>query len=267
MENIAVAAGAVKYFGRILEYPNGCVDILASNRPIFGPKGWEESQKWDEPGKQDSQEERIPARFFIGPPRPPVPESVDRAHRRARAQLRRLALCNDFRWFVTLTIDPEKIDSYDTAAVMRRVSQWCSNQVKRRGLRYVLVPERHKSGRVHFHGFFSDCLEAVDSGHKDAAGHTVYNLPGWGYGFTTAIELYGNYSAAVGYVCKYIGKDSEKIGGRWYYSGGDLAKPVEKFVDISASDLREAYPDCWSMSVPGGFFAGVNGVRGETVEG
>ena len=49
-----------------------------------------------------------------------------------------------------------------------------------------------------------------------AGGRVVYNLPGWTLGYTTAMELYGEYPAAVAYVCKYIGKGGEKPGGRWY---------------------------------------------------
>jgi hypothetical protein len=66
----------------------------------------------------------------------------------------------------------------------------------------------------------------------------VYNLPSWGYGFTTALELYGDYHAAVAYVCKYIGKQTEKIGGRWYYSGGALGAPEVDLLDISWDDVQ-----------------------------
>ena len=54
----------------------------------------------------------------------------------------------------------------------------------------------------------------------------------WKLGFSTAIELYGEYRSAVGYVCKYISKAQEKIGGRWYYSGGQLDKPSVSLTDI-----------------------------------
>lgn len=54
----------------------------------------------------------------------------------------------------------------------------------------------------------------------------------WRFGFSTAIELYGNYKSAVGYVCKYISKETEKIGGRWYYSGGALKRPDVVLTDV-----------------------------------
>lgn len=194
-------------------------------------------------------------------------DDVERARLRARSAVRRLALCNEFRWFVTLTINPDLMDSHDPEIVVKRLSQWCSNQVKRRGLRYILVPERHKKGGIHFHGFFTDCMEAVDSGHVDKKGHKVYNLPGWSYGFTTAVELYGDYHAAVGYVCKYIGKDAEKIGGRWYYSGGKLEKPVEKCVDLTYEAMVDLYgvDNIWTRATPAGIMNGITcgGMKGE----
>jgi len=251
-----------KTFGKFVEYPDGSYDIIASNRRVFGPP----PERIPKGSAKDRRTENCPAEKSK-----PKVSDLERARRRARANVRRLALTNQFRWFVTLTIDPQKIDSYDAAAVTKRLSQWLSNRVKRDGLRYILVPEHHKSGRIHYHGFFSDNIRAVDSGHRDAEGHPVYNLPQWDYGFTTAIELYGEYRKAVAYVCKYIGKDSQKIGGRWYYSGGKLEKPVEKYVDLVYWELMEMqdeeftaqYGQGWFKSTPGGMFAGVNGLKGE----
>lgn len=180
--------------------------------------------------------------------------------RRARAQVRDLALCTRFRWFVTLTLDPKLVDRHDMAEITRHLNHWLDNQVRRRGLAYVLVPERHKDGAIHFHGFFNDALPVVDSGTislpgtkaprrprsarqraqwLEEGGHTVYNLPGWGWGFSTAIELYGDYNRAVSYVCKYIGKDGQKPGGRWYYSGGDLHRPEVSYEDIEYREVAQ----------------------------
>lgn len=246
---INIPENACKAYGKIYQYPNGTFDIIGGDRHIFGPKGLENDS---EPCRKKSKKET------------PDPEDLERARRRARAKVRRLALANEFRWFVTLTLDKEKIDRYDEKLIVRRMSQWCSNQVKRRGLKYILVPEHHKDGAIHFHGFFNDVLEAVDSGKTDKNGHKIYNLPQWTYGFTTAIELYGEYSCAVAYVVKYIGKDCAKIGGRWYYSGGELAQPVEIFVDIDSRDIMETYPGAWMKITPGGIFAGANGIKEET---
>ena len=258
-----------KYYAKFIEYPDGSYDIIASSRKVFGPKLEKAPKAQQNEEKQANFEQK--SLFDEEKPKEKKKKAADleRAKSRARANVRRLALCNDFRWFVTLTINPDKIDSFDEKAVIKRLNQWLSNHVRRNGLKYVLVPEHHKSGRIHFHGFFNDVVEAVPSNKTDSLGHPIYNLPEWDYGFTTAIELYGDYHAAVGYTCKYIGKNGEKIGGRWYYSGGNLQKPVEKFVDISLAELLEMqdeeftaqYGQGWQKGTPGGIFAGVNGLR------
>lgn len=176
---------------------------------------------------------------------------MERSQRRARSKVRRLALANEFRWFVTLTLSPEKIDRYDGDEIVRRLGRWCDNMVRRHGLRYILVPERHKDGAFHFHGFFSDAVRVTDSGHTDDHGRKIYNLPQWTLGFTAAMELYGEYSAAVAYVCKYIGKqDGERPLGRWYYSGGALAEPRREYADMDFREMQER-PGAYEVEIPG----------------
>lgn len=262
-KDIQICGEDVGYFAKILEYPDGRYDLMASSHRVFKPQKPKPPREPRKP--QDGQKKEKPQAKGT---------DLERAQSRARAAVRRIALANpDFRWFVTLTIDPAKVDSYDAAACTKRLGQWLSNRVKRQGLKYVIVPELHKSGRIHYHGLMNDVLHAVDSGHTDSGGHKVYNLPEWDYGYTTAIELYDDYRAAVGYVCKYIGKGSQKIGGRWYYSGGDLAKPVEKFVDIpytwvleqQTEEFVEEYGQGWIKGTPAGIFAGINGLSKEVI--
>ena len=257
---------------RVKSFPGGKAEILVCDKPIFGGSGWEAQT----PGHVKARKGRGQGGG-----------DVARAVRRARAQIRDIALCTPFRWFVTLTLDKARVNRYDMAEITRHLNHWLDNQVRRRGLAYVLVPERHKDGAVHFHGFFNDALEAVDSGTislpgqkrprrprtarqraewLEAGGHPVYNLPGWSWGFTTAIELYGDYNAAVGYVCKYVGKGMEasqngddpspfgdgrpeKIGGRWYYSGGKLGRPEVTYCDLGFRESLEE-PGAYRFDLP-----------------
>lgn len=253
---LGVDGAAVKHFAKIYTYPGGIQDIVASSAPVFGAKGWEQQ------GHERSHEHKHERKSSD-----PKGEDLERSMRRARGKLRRLALANEFRWFVTLTIDPEKCDSFDGAMVVKKLNAWASNMVQRKGLRYILVPERHKSGRIHFHGFFNDCLEVVDSGHTDKQGHKIYNLPQWSLGFTTAIELYDDYVQAVGYVCKYVGKQGEKPAGRWYYSGGDLRDPEITYAEISPAELLAEYGEkTFVFYPPGKQMAIVNGIVPDQVQ-
>ena len=243
---------AVRHNAKIYQYPSGICDIVCSTSADFGASGWELAEDYGKPSKEKAQKER---RCID-----PEGEDLARSMRRARAKLRRLALANEFRWFVTLTIDPSKVDSHDGASVVRKLNAWASNMVQRNGLKYILVPERHKKGGIHFHGFFSDSVKAVESGHTDKQGHVIYNLPQWTLGFTTAIELYDDYTRAVGYVCKYVGKQGEKPAGRWYYSGGGLNEPKCIYIDLDWREFVEnSGENVYTFDCPGKKIAIANG--------
>ena len=232
---------------RVKTYPDGSQVVTVADRPIFREPGWELADKWEAERRGPNAEREGKA------------EDLERARRRARAAVADLGRANRFRYFVTLTLDAAKIDRHGDGITVRELRRWLSHQVQRRGLVYVLVPERHKDGAIHFHGLVNDALELADSGTVKRAGggkprkprsraekaawiaeggQVVYNAPGWKYGFSTALELSGDYHKAVAYVCKYIGKDSEKIGGRWYYSGGDLKRPEAAYSDADYEALR-----------------------------
>lgn len=132
------------------------MELMACSAPVFKPSGWE-SSGWHTPAPDASPN-------GYKKPKSSNACSNERAMRRARAQVRDLALCTPFRWFVTLTLDRARVDRYDMKEITRHLNHWLDNQVRRRGLSYVLVPERHRDGAIHFHGFFNDALEAADSG-------------------------------------------------------------------------------------------------------
>lgn len=231
----------------LYRYPNGCLDIVCASDKMFAPPGWEDAEDFSRPGRVGPE----PAKREKG--KKSEGDDMLRSMRRARANLRRMALANSFDYFVTLTLDPAKIDRYDGKAVTKALGQWCDNMVRRHGLRYILVPEQHKDGAFHFHGFFAgDGLKVVDSGVQ-WDGRTVYNLPQWTLGFTTAQRLYGEYTAAVGYCCKYIGKQQgQRPLGRWYYSGGALAKPEKIYAALDFRGLAEDFQsDAIEFEIPG----------------
>lgn len=235
----------------VYSYPNGDFDVVCASDHWYTPPGWEESEDYSHPGHAGG------ARMEKKVREAGVKSQGDdmlRSMRRARAKLRRLALSNEFSYFVTLTLSPEEVDRYDCKAIMAKVNRWLDNMVRRKGLRYILVPERHKDGAFHFHGFFAgDGLEVVDSGHHDKQGHPIYNLPQWGFGFTAAIRLYGTYSQAVGYVTKYIGKqDGERPMGRWYYSGGDINEPRKDYLPMEYRDVAAQFSgEAVELEIPG----------------
>lgn len=242
-----IPRSGIYHNGRAKLYPNGDAYISIYSADIIRESGWEERGR--KPGVKGSADSA----------------DLSRSKRRARSAVFDLAMANDFKYFVTLTLDKDRVDRYDSAAVTKKLNVWLDNQVRRKGLTYVLVPEFHKDGAIHFHGLFNDALAAVDSGTismgsgkprkprserqrakwLSEGGHVVYNLPGWKLGFTTAIELYGERAKAVNYVCKYITKAADKVGGRWYYSGGELKRPETVVFDVedfaAAAEGRDVF--------------------------
>lgn len=294
---------SIFHAGRVKKYPDGSCEILVCSRPIFREKGWEErygqyipcrkKKRTEEEGggpaeaaeAADAAEaaeaaehgEAVEAAEALAEAEGPNEANRSRAARRAAAKVRDLALCNPFRYFVTLTLDPQRIDRYDVKEITKKLNTWLDNQVRRNGLLYVLVAERHKDGAIHFHGMINEAPGLVPSGTWKVPGHKkpvrprsrrqaeawaaqgaeagyceVFNWEGWRFGFSTAIPLYGDYSAAVAYVCKYIRKQDGPegpVGGRWYYHGGKLRTPDVELVDLGLQEMI-SNPDLYRFDVP-----------------
>jgi hypothetical protein len=156
----------------------------------------------------------------------------NRPKARARKRIFDIVASNQWDFFVTLTLDESLIgDRSDYGTIVKKLNTWLDNAVRRKGLRYIIVPEWHANHKgIHFHGLINDnVFHLVDSGHIDKKGHTIYNIPEWKYGFTTAIKTYGDVTHTAKYVCKYITKQSEKIGGRYFLHGGKMQQPSYKY--------------------------------------
>lgn len=163
--------------------------------------------------------------------------------KRAKDAVFDIALCNRWNWFVTLTCDLKKIDRYDSKAVSKAAQNWLKNIVYRHNGVYLLLPEEHKDNAIHMHALMRGDLKLVDSGIKTKDGKTVYNLPQWQYGFSTAIEVTGSPYAIAKYITKYVTKDVKKIFGKYYYAGGkglQRKPPVELYdTDYTSVNAKE----------------------------
>lgn len=174
-------------------------------------------------------------------------ESKEKSLRRTKLAVMDYALVNEWEYFVTLTFNPEKVDSFDYEVVTKKLSNWLHN-LKNYGiknLKYLIVPELHKSGRIHFHGLLANTkgLEFKDSGKKDNDGRTVYNIEGYKLGFTTAQKVENN-EAISRYISKYITKEliMTTKNKKRYWNSRNLKKPKikkELFTDDDKQQFRE----------------------------
>lgn len=179
-------------------------------------------------------------------------ENKKRSARRSKNMVYDIAKSNNWEWFVTLTFNPEKVDSFNYDEVSTRLSQWLKNMRKKcPKMKYLVVPEKHPtSGRFHFHGLFAHCneIEFVDSGHKDKQGRCVYNMGKYKLGFTTAVKIDTGLDSAkkiTSYIAKYISKelcDLTKGKKRYWYSR-NCNRPVveDMLVDDSKLCIEKAF--------------------------
>jgi hypothetical protein len=169
---------------------------------------------------------------------------VERASRRAKIAAFDKILCNpDLDTFATFTYAPGFVtDKADWDDCYQYLKNWLSNRVQRHGLKYVIVPERHKSGDIHFHGILNSqalhlerAISPKTGRPLSHQGNPLFNLTDWQGGFTSAEIIKGgreDRAKVAKYIFKYMGKQSgAKVGGRYMLSGGDLVLPTYVYDD------------------------------------
>jgi len=210
--------------GKISLYPDGRHRLVACTRAIFLPPGWEPFE----------DREKVPK------PQTKSDEVRDDSVRRAKQKVQDISRLNDFSHFITWTLDKAVIDRYSPAEVSKRLQTFLRNQSHRKGLKYLIIPEYHKDGAIHMHGFISGDLDFVESGKFAKNGQTIYNMPQWKWGFSTAIQLDGDTARISNYITKYISKDFRKIFGNFYYAGGHGLErtPEQLFIDVDYLEVE-----------------------------
>ncbi len=155
------------------------------------------------------------------------PDAEKQSLRRAKTKVMDIALCNDFELMVTFTFSPKKVDRFNDEVVKRCLYNWVNHQRSQYGkFNYVLMPERHKTGALHFHGIFGNYQGPLKSSGVMQGGRMVYNLTSYQSGFTTAVYM-DNKEKAVNYVTKYITKEMPQFRGKQrYWCSNGLKRPL-----------------------------------------
>lgn len=161
---------------------------------------------------------------------------------RARARVQELALCNEWEWFATLTLDGARYDRHDLDKFRADLSQWVRNQRRLRGdaVRYLIIPEQHKDGAWHMHGLIGG-LPAARLRPFEASEHLpysildqlrkgvqVYDWPAYAkkFGWVTLTAVRDRHRVA-SYVTKYVTKTMTaatgvEAGRHLYYASRGL---------------------------------------------
>lgn len=179
-------------------------------------------------------------------------KKLDSSISRTKRVILEKALCNPWEWFCTFTIAESKYDRKDLVAWRDSFTQWMRDQRKKGyPIQYLLVPEQHKDGSWHAHGFLSgvpeDCLISFERMHKSGVklprklwksnymNWTAYQEK---FGFCSLGRI-KNPVACGFYITKYITKDNDsmvkQVGLHSYYASRGL-NGATKHVDFFGRD-------------------------------
>lgn len=185
---------------------------------------------------------------------------------RARSEIFELAYCNDWQYFTTFTIDEKKFGRYELVKYHKAFTQWFRDFNKKYGLnvKYLTIPEQHKDGAWHEHGFIMglplENLRLFDAEkeklpkyirEKLLNGQPVYDFPAYRekFGFCD-FEPIRSLEGVSKYVTKYITKDLSKSvtasGAHLYYHSLGLQKArVIKKGSLNCSQEAWDYENDW----------------------
>ncbi|RYF28950.1 MAG: hypothetical protein EOO17_03370 [Chloroflexi bacterium] len=157
-------------------------------------------------------------------------ESLQRSVRRSRTMINDYVHCNEFDLFITFTFDPKKVNRYDLTACYLKMQGWLwrtHRKYKDSDFRYVIVPEKHKDGAIHFHALIGGYDGPLKKTNVIQNNKRVYNVSSFRFGFTNAQYLDDDKQKAIAYLCKYITKDMVMVSNRRrYWSSRNLQKPI-----------------------------------------
>lgn len=191
---------------------------------------------------------------------------------RARSRIREIALCNDWQYFVTLTLSEEHADRFDLPAWVRALGRWIGNYNKKYNtkLKYIIIPEQHKNGAWHAHGLFNNVATSSLIRNENNYLDMPYYRARFGY---ISLGSVRDHQRVASYITKYVTKDSCRTadnmnsGAHLFYASrgldgkivvwqGDAEfKPTweNDFVGIKyTDDVHEVIETIMSKNVPHG---------------
>lgn len=154
---------------------------------------------------------------------------------RTRRNIRELALCNDFQYFVTLTVNSKNCDRFSLTETQTKL-RFLFKKIKRRNkdFAYLFITEKHENGAFHFHGLIKNIDDLYINNNGYYSSSTFDEL-----GFNSFSKI-KNYIKCCNYILKYITKDCVKNeAGTVYISSRGLKKADVS--EINPSNVKWNY--------------------------
>ena len=159
---------------------------------------------------------------------------------------------NEDKWeyFLTLTFSDDELGGYTHEKAIKKLCNWLIVQRRNNpNMFYLIVPEFHKSGRLHFHGLVGNVpnwnLERAKRNGRYifVNGKQIYNLTNYKLGFST-ISYIEDKQKVANYISKYVTKEliTLKYKKRYWYSRNiQYPKTYYTYFDGTIDDLGKHY--------------------------
>lgn len=153
-----------------------------------------------------------------------------RSKRRSKEKVFNMCILNEWDYFITLTFSKDKVkDRYDLEELKKTTLLYFKRLQKNHGIKYLLIPELHKDGALHWHGLIRDTnnkVKMVSANTTSCSNREVFNICSWSdnKGFNTAVKIDKDdlsRSKVSSYISKYITKGN-KLFRNYYYCSKDL---------------------------------------------
>ena len=165
---------------------------------------------------------------------------------RSKSKVYQLAVCNEWEYFCTMTIDGAKHDRHDLKAFRKKLSKWINNYngKHKTSVKYLLIPELHKKdpNAWHIHGLLMGLPEKHLTAFTlaDKLPHTMrkllkdgrklYNWCDYAAAFGwVSMERVQNPEAVAHYISKYVTKNlgaKIELNDHVYYCSKGLKRAV-----------------------------------------
>lgn len=171
---------------------------------------------------------------------------------RAKSTVRELVLCNPWDYWCTFTISAEKYNRHDLKSYFLDFAEFLHNYNRRctesEKVRYLLIPERHKDGAWHMHGFIRG-IRSKDL-YTNANGYLTWKQYEEKFGFIS-MSVVKDLDRASSYILKYMTKDSKKNvtdrNAHTYYASKGLNRAKEVYRG------HAVFTGSWDWEDPDGF--------------
>lgn len=165
---------------------------------------------------------------------------LNEAFCRAKSMVLQYALCNEWDYFFTGTLDKAKFNRYELDSFQKRLSQFIRDKRKAYGtqLSFLLVPEQHKDGAWHMHGLISGISSLALRRFRPPEPQKLVdsNYLNWPdymqkFGFCSLGPIRHPVATSF-YISKYVSKELSRRGGalgkHLYFHSRPLNKAVHE---------------------------------------